>query len=295
MKKKTTKKTTNKNTKKTLKNAVKQTVKKTVKSKASRKSIKRKPLIVIANDDGIEADGIMALTREIRKFAEVVVVAPHTQQSAVGHSITIINPIRVRKNLIDHNFYGYAVEGTPADSVKFAVRNLLKGRKIDLLMSGINLGANTAVNIIYSGTVSAATEGTILGIPSIAISRASFTYKDFTVSAKFGAIIAKHVLKTGLPKGTLLNVNIPPVPKSKIKGIMYTRQGKSVWDDRYALRLDPNKREYYWLTGRMASKDKDIMLDQKAVEENYISITPIHYDLTDHKTLAEIKNWKIRF
>lgn len=294
MKKKTTKKITNKNTKKPLKKAVKQTVKKSVKTKTASKT-KRKPLIVIANDDGIEADGIMALTREIRKFAEVIVVAPHTQQSAVGHSITIINPIRVRKNLIDHNFYGYAVEGTPADSVKFAVRNLLKGRKIDLLMSGINLGANTAVNIIYSGTVSAATEGTILGIPSIAISRASFTYEDFTVSAKFGAVIAKHVLKTGLPKGTLLNVNIPPVPKSKIKGILYTRQGKSVWDDRYALRLDPNKREYYWLTGRMASKDKDNSLDQKAVEENYISITPIHYDLTDHKTLEEIKNWKLKF
>jgi 5'-nucleotidase len=266
-----------------------------MKKKIEKKRANKKPLIVISNDDGIEADGIMTLTREIRKFAEVVVVAPHTQQSAVGHSITIANPIRVRKNLIDKNFYGYAVEGTPADSVKFAVRNLLKGRKIDLLISGINHGSNTAINIIYSGTVSAATEGTILGIPSIAISLASFTYNRYELAASFAGMLGKHVLKTGLPKGTLLNVNIPPVPKSKVKGILFTRQGQSVWDDWYDMRFDPNKREYYWLTGRMASRDKDISIDQKAVEENYISITPIHYDLTDHKTLAKIKDWKLKF
>ncbi len=266
-----------------------------MKKKIEKKRANKKPLIVISNDDGIEADGIMALTREIRKFAEVVVVAPHTQQSAVGHSITIANPIRVRKNLIDKNFYGYAVEGTPADSVKFSVRNLLKGRKIDLLISGINQGSKTAINIIYSGTVSAATEGTILGIPSIAISLASFTYNKYELAASFAGMLGKHVLKTGLPKGTLLNVNIPPVPKSKVKGILFTRQGQSVWDDWYDMRFDPNKREYYWLTGRMASRDKDISIDQKAVEENYISITPIHYDLTDHKTLAKIKDWKLKF
>jgi len=156
-----------------------------------------------------------------------------TQQSAVGHSITISNPIRAKKNLIDKNFYGYAVEGTPADSVKLAVRNLLKGRKIDLLISGINHGSNTAINIIYSGTVSAATEGTILAIPSIAVSLASFTYNDFSTSAKFSAKIAKTVLKKGLPKGTLLNVNVPALPEKKIKGVLVTKQGKSFWDDRY--------------------------------------------------------------
>lgn len=263
--------------------------------KTEKKKTNKKPLVVISNDDGIESDGIRALWKALRKFAEVYVVAPHTQQSAVGHSITIANPIRVRKNLIDKNYYGYAVEGTPADSVKFAVRNLLKGRKIDLLISGINHGSNTAINIIYSGTVSAATEGTILGIPSIAISLASFTYNKFDLAASFAAMLGKHVLKTGLPKGTLLNVNIPPVPKSKVRGILFTRQGQSVWDDWYDMRFDPNKREYYWLTGRMSSRDKEIELDQKAVEKNYISITPIHYNLTDHKTLEEIKSWNLKF
>ncbi|MEO6695795.1 MAG: 5'/3'-nucleotidase SurE [Ignavibacteria bacterium] len=256
--------------------------------------MKTKPTILISNDDGIESDGIKALWREIRKFAEVIVVAPHTQQSAVGHSITVSNPIRCRKNLIDKNFFGYAVEGSPADSVKLAVRNLLKGKKIDLLLSGINHGANTAVNIIYSGTVSAATEGTILGIPSIALSLTSFTYNDFSFAAKFASKISNHVLKNGLPHGTLLNVNIPAVGEKKIKGVLITRQGKSFWDDHYESRIDPNKKEYFWLTGRMAMLDKGLEFDEVAIKENYVSVTPIQYDLTDYMMLEELKEWKIK-
>lgn len=255
----------------------------------------KKPTILISNDDGIESDGIKALWREIRKFAEVIVVAPHTQQSAVGHSITVSNPIRVRKNLIDKNFYGYAVEGSPADSVKLAVRNILKGKKIDLLISGINHGANTAINIIYSGTVSAATEGTILNIPSIAVSLTSFTYNDFSAAASFASKLAKLVLKNGLPKGTLLNVNVPAVEKNMIKGALITKQGKSLWDDHYDSRLDPNKREYFWLTGKMKILDNDLEFDQTAIGENYISITPVHYDLTDYNMFEELKNWNIKF
>lgn len=253
----------------------------------------KKPTILISNDDGIESDGIRALWREIKKFAEVYVVAPHTQQSAVGHSITVANPIRARKNLIDRNFYGYAVEGSPADSVKLAVRNLLKGKKIDLLISGINHGANTSINIIYSGTVSAATEGTILGIPSIAVSMASFISKDFSFAAKFASKIAKEVLKRGLPHGTLLNVNIPAVKKKDIKGVLITKQGKSFWDDYYDSRLDPNKREYFWLTGKMAVLDDSKEFDEIAVRENYVSITPVHYDLTNYEMLEELKKWKL--
>ena len=254
----------------------------------------KKPLILISNDDGIESDGIRALWREMRKIGEVFVVAPNTQQSAVGHSITIASPIRARKNLIDKNFYGYAVEGTPADSVKLAVRNLLKGRKIDLLISGINHGSNTAINTIYSGTVSAATEGMILGIPSIAMSLASFTYKDFSYAAKFSSKIAKLILKHGLPKGTLLNVNIPAVEKEKIKGVLITKQGKSFWDDHYESRLDPNNREYFWLTGKMAVMDKTLEFDEIAVRNNYVSITPIHYDLTDYTLYEELKKLNIK-
>ena len=254
---------------------------------------KKKPLILVSNDDGIESDGIRALMNEMRKIGEVIVVAPNSQQSAVGHAVTVANPIRVYRNLLDKNFYGYACDGTPADSVKLAVRTLLKGRKIDLLVSGINHGSNTAINIIYSGTVSAATEGTILGIPSIAFSLTSYTNKDFGPGAKFAGKLAKLVLKKGLPKGTLLNVNIPPLPESKIKGAVVTKQGKSFWDDRYEKRFDPNKREYYWLTGKMAKLDKTIEYDQKAVDSGYISVSPIQYDLTDYDTYEKMKEWKI--
>jgi 5'-nucleotidase len=259
----------------------------------SKQKQSRKPTILISNDDGIESDGIKALWREIKKFANVIVAAPHTQQSAVGHAITISDPIRASKNLIDKNFYGFAVEGTPADSVKLAVRTLLKGRKIDLLISGVNHGSNTAVNIIYSGTVSAATEGTILGIPSIAVSLTSYTSNEFSTAVKFISKLAKKVLKEGLPEGTLLNVNIPAIPAKEIKGVLITRQGKSFWDDSYVSRLDPNKREYFWLTGKMAVRDVGLEYDEIAVNKNYISITPIHYDLTDYKMMEKLNDWKL--
>ena len=252
-----------------------------------------KPTILISNDDGIESEGIRTLTKEIRKFANTIVVAPHTQQSAVGHSITISIPLRVKKVLMDKGYYGYAVEGTPADSVKFAVRTLLKDQKIDLLISGINHGSNTAINILYSGTVSAATEGTVLGIPSIAVSLTSYTYNDFSFAAKFSAKLAKLVLKNGLPKGTTLNVNVPAVNEKDIRGVSITKQGKSIWDDLFESRKDPTGREYFWLSGKMTNLDKSIDCDQRAILENYISITPIHYDLTDYDMFEKMKDWKI--
>lgn len=261
---------------------------------------KHKPTILISNDDGINADGIIALAKEIKKFANVVVVAPYTQQSAVGHSITMSNPIRIRKIYLGNQFFGFGVEGTPADSVKMAVHTLMHNKeicpsgKIDLLISGINQGSNAAINIIYSGTVSAATEGTILGLPSFAISLTSYTYRDFSVAAKFASILAKYVLKNGLKKGTLLNVNIPAISEKKIKGIKITKQGKSNWDDTYEEREDPSNRKYYWLTGKMNVIDKTNDFDVKAIEKGYISITPIHYDLTDYSMLNEIKNWNIK-
>jgi 5'-nucleotidase len=254
----------------------------------------KKPLILISNDDGISADGIRSLWREIRKFADVIVAAPNSQQSAVGHSITMSSPIRVYKTLIDKNFYGYAIDGTPADAVKIAIRTLFKDKKIDLLISGINQGSNTAINIIYSGTVSAATEGTLLGIPSFAISLTSYTEKDFSTAAKFAGKLAKIVLKKGLPQGTLLNVNVPALKAKDIKGVSITKKGNSYWDDWYESRLDPNKREYFWLTGKMVKLDKTIDFDQKAIDENYISVTPIHYDLTNYELFKKMKDWKIK-
>jgi 5'-nucleotidase len=248
--------------------------------------------VLISNDDGIDAPGILALVLEMKKIAIVTVVAPDRQQSAVGHAITMNYPLRtapVRKN---GEFFGYAVDGTPADAVKLGVRFLLK-EKPDLLMSGINHGSNTAINILYSGTVSAATEGTILGIPSIAVSLTTHDQADFSYAAKFAARLAGRVVAEGLPQGTLLNVNVPAVPEEKISGVRITRQGNSSWEDTFDVRRDPAGREYFWLTGSMAIKDTDPETDQIAVRENFISVTPIHYELTDLPQLERMKRWSL--
>ena len=248
--------------------------------------------VLISNDDGIDAPGILALVLEMKKIAIVTVVAPDRQQSAVGHAITMNYPLRtatVRKN---GEFFGYAVDGTPADAVKLGVRFLLK-EKPDLLMSGINHGSNTAINILYSGTVSAATEGTILGIPSIAVSLTTHDQADFSYAAKFAARLAGRVVAEGLPQGTLLNVNVPAVPEEKISGVRVTRQGNSSWEDTFDVRRDPAGREYFWLTGSMAIRDTDPETDQIAVRENFISVTPIHYELTDLTQLERMKHWSL--
>lgn len=246
--------------------------------------------ILISNDDGIDAPGIFALVQEIRKIGEVTVVAPDKQQSAVGHAITMNYPLRAVPFRKNDDFFGYAVDGTPADAVKLGVRFLLK-RKPDLLISGINHGSNTAINIIYSGTVSAATEGTILGIPSLAVSLATYQEADFSFAARFAARLAIVVVEKGLPDGTLLNVNVPAVSRSKIKGVLLTRQGKSSWEDTFDVRRDPANREYFWLTGKMNVTDTDPDTDQIAVRDHYISITPIHYDLTDLQQLDVMRKW----
>ena len=251
---------------------------------------KRSLHILVSNDDGISAPGIHALVHELRKIARVTVVAPDKQQSAVGHAITMNYPIRAVPFKLNDELFGYAVEGTPADAVKLAVRFLLK-EKPDILISGINHGSNTAINIIYSGTVSAATEGMILGIPSIAVSLTTYGEPDFSYAARFASKLALLVAERGLPEGTLLNVNVPAVPESEVKGVLLTRQGKSCWDDTFDVRRDPANREYYWLTGKMNVTDTELETDQIAIREKYVSVTPIHYDLTDKKMLGEMRGW----
>ena len=250
-------------------------------------------LVLISNDDGIHAPGIKALVDEVKKIADVVVVAPDTQQSAVGHAITVNFPLRVYKVQFNGEFFGYAVNGTPADAVKLAVRSLLT-QKPDLVISGINHGSNTAISVIYSGTVSAATEGTILGIPSFAISLTTFRDADFSYAAKFASRLALLISKQGLPKGTLLNVNVPPVPENEIRGVVVTKQGKSVWNDEFESRRDPNNREYFWLKGDLLELDHSDDIDQRAVSNNMVSITPLHYDLTDYEMFETMKHWDIK-
>jgi len=252
----------------------------------------RRLRILVSNDDGIDAPGIYQLVQELRKIGDVVVVAPDKQQSAVGHAITMNFPLRAKEFKKNGVFFGYAVEGTPADSVKLAVKALLK-KKPDLLVSGVNHGANTAISIIYSGTVSAATEGTILRIPSIAVSLTTYGPPDFRYAAKFARKLASLVAKKGLPEGTLLNVNVPPLPEKEIKGVVMTRQGRAVWNDTFDIRRDPANKEYYWLTGALEDSDVGLEFDQSAVRNDYISVTPIHYDLTDYKMLDEKDRWGV--
>jgi 5'-nucleotidase len=261
-------------------------------SKAKNEFFMEKPNILVSNDDGIDAPGLVKLVEELKKFANVYVCAPHRQQSAVGHSITIFYPIRAIEHHRNGEFFGMAVEGTPADAIKIGVLYFFKDVKFDLVVSGINHGANTAINVIYSGTVSAATEGTTLRIPSIAVSLAGYEKNDFIYPAKITAKIIKSILvdkNISLSPTTLLNINIPHVPENEIKGIKMTKLGKSNWEDEFEVRADPNGRDYYWLKGKMNITDTTTDFDVCAVKEKYISITPLHYDLTDYEKYDELK------
>lgn len=252
----------------------------------------RKPRILLSNDDGINAPGLAALRKEIAKIGEVTVVAPDSERSAVGHAITIADPLRVWNFERDGSFFGYAVNGTPADCVKIAYWALME-EKPDLVISGINLGSNSGINAIYSGTVSAATEGTIIGIPSFAISLTTFVDPDFTYAARFARKLARLILKNELPRGTLLNVNVPAVPQEEIKGVRITRQGKATYLEKFDKRVDPAKRVYYWLTGQKVDSEEDMNVDDYVLQHKMVSITPLHYDWTNYSYLEELQSWTI--
>jgi 5'-nucleotidase len=249
--------------------------------------------ILVSNDDGILSDGLAALVKELRTIADVTIVAPDSQQSAVGHAITVHRPLRMREVSKDGEFFGYALDGTPADCVKLATRNIMK-QKPDLVISGINHGSNTAISVIYSGTVSAATEGTILGIPSFAVSLTTFEPNaDFTYAAKFAKQLALKIIQNGLPNGTLLNVNVPAVPENEINGVVVTRQGKSVWNDEFEARRDPGNKQYFWLKGELVELDEEEDIDQRAILNNKVSVTPIQFDLTNYAMIDNLRLWNL--
>jgi 5'-nucleotidase len=251
------------------------------------------PSILITNDDGIYAPGILQLYKSLNDIGPVTVVAPLVEKSAVGHAITISDPLRVVEVERDGTFFGYAVNGTPADCVKLGIQCIVE-KKPDIVVSGINLGPNTATNIIYSGTVSAAAEAVIMGIPGMAVSLTSFTSKDFSYAGKIASQLAKEILKNGLPEGTLLNVNVPAVLEGEINNIIVTRQGKGRYQEAFDKRTDPNNRTYYWLTGKKMLIDKDADVDDLAVMNKNVSITPIHYDLTNYDFLEELNKWNLK-
>jgi 5'-nucleotidase len=256
--------------------------------------------ILVTNDDGINSDGIYALALALRSVGNVIVFAPLGEQSAVGHALTVSLPLRVTEFHKDGEFFGYAVSGTPADCVKLALRTFLDEvglPKPDIVVSGINHGRNTAVNVIYSGTVSAATEARVLDVPGIAVSLTSYDPSaTFEVAAEFMQRFVPYVAAKGLPRGTLLNVNVPAVAREDIRGIDYTRLGASFWEDEFEKRVDPQQRPYYWLKGVYILEDTEENIDDVAVRQNRISISPLHYDLTNYEFLNEIRsNWPTTF
>jgi len=246
-----------------------------------------KPAILVCNDDGIFAPGIRALAEVADEFGDVHIIAPDREQSAAGHAVTVNTPLRSRSFQIDGRFHGQAVTGTPADSVKLAHDQLMK-RKPDLVVSGINHGSNAGVNILYSGTVSAATEGTILGYPSIAVSCTDYGEDADMSGAKDAARkVIGYVLSKGLPKGITLNLNVPPGP---LRGIKWARQANSRYVEEFEGRVDPNNRSYYWMTGRLQLLDEGEDLDVNVLEKGFASLTPIQYDMTAYNLLQESKD-----
>ncbi|HEU0168717.1 MAG TPA: 5'/3'-nucleotidase SurE [Chloroflexota bacterium] len=246
--------------------------------------------ILVTNDDGVFADGLYVLFQEMQQLGDVIAIAPATEQSAVGHAITLMTPLRINEVNRHGKPFGYAVNGTPADCVKLAVHAIMDQRP-DVIVSGVNLGANIGTSVIYSGTVSAATEGTILGIPSIAVSLATFANPDFRPAAMFARKLAECVLEKGLPAGTLLNVNVPAVPEDQLAGVEVTCNSDSRFEDIFEKRLDPRKRVYYWQAGVEQTYDLREGTDAAALRDHKISVTPIHFDMTNHKMLPAIRKW----
>jgi 5'-nucleotidase len=248
--------------------------------------------ILLTNDDGINAEGLYELYLRLSRKFDITVCAPEAEQSAIGHAITLSRPLRVKKIVKNKKFLGYAVNGTPADCVKIAVRCVLKNPP-DIVISGINHGPNLGSDIMYSGTVSAATEGMILGIPSIAVSLTTYKDHDFGFAADFACELAEKFKKHKIDDGVLLNVNVPAVGRSKIKGVKITKQGKSQYKEEFVTRVDPRGKKYYWLTGKAQWMQKTEDSDIAAIEKGYVSITPLQFDLTEYNALEALK--KIKF
>jgi 5'-nucleotidase len=265
------------------------------KSAPAKKSAKKeKPVILITNDDGINSPGILNLIEAVRDLGKIVVVAPDKAQSGMGHAITIGSPLRLHKSNLFEGIEAYQCTGTPVDCVKLAVDKVLH-RKPDICLSGINHGANHSINVIYSGTMSAAVEAAIESIPSIGFSHLDYSIEaDFTAARVYARKITEMVLAKKLDKHLVLNVNFPNVPESLIKGMKICRQAYAKYEEDFLERTDPHGRHYYWLTGEFVNFDKGRDTDVWALENNYVSIVPVQFDLTHYvlKTKME-KTWKL--
>lgn len=252
-----------------------------------------KPTILVTNDDGIYAPGITFLAKVASRFGRIIVVAPDKPQSGMGHAITINSTIRIQKTNYHNAEIEYSCSGTPVDCVKMAVNHILKKRP-DLVLSGINHGSNSSINVIYSGTMSAAIEGALEGTPSIGFSLCDYAIEaDFTQAEKYIAQIIGESLNNKIPKGVCLNVNIPKLSAEDFKGIKVVRQARANWVEKFEERKDPYGREYYWLTGEFVNfEPESVDTDEWALANGYISVVPVQSDLTAHASLQTLKHFE---
>jgi len=257
-----------------------------------------KPLILVTNDDGITAPGLHMLVRFMRDLGEVVVVAPDSPQSGMGHAITLDSTLYSKKVAMDQEygesgFEAYSCSGTPADCVKLALQELLP-RRPDLCVSGINHGSNASINVIYSGTMSAAIEAGIEGVPAIGFSLCDYSWEaDFRPSERAVKTIASEALKNGMPTGVVLNVNIPRTNGDPVRGIRVCRQARANWKERFDKRTSPSGKDYYWLTGEFELLDKGEDTDEWALSQGYISVVPTQFDLTAHHAIQNLNTWRL--
>ncbi len=257
--------------------------------------MKKKPLILVSNDDGITSKGIRVLVNVMKQLGDVVVVAPDSPQSGMGHAITIGETLRLYEEEIFPDVQAFKSSGTPADCVKLAKHYVLKDRQPDLVVSGINHGSNTSISVLYSGTMSAAIEGALEGLPSIGFSLCDYSSKaEFSHVEEYVYKISKQVLENGIAKGVALNVNFPPKRNESLKGIKICRQAHAKWQEEFSERYDPNGRKYFWMAGNFVNFDKGEDNDEWAIANNFVSIVPCQYDLTAHHAISQINeewNW----
>ena len=255
-----------------------------------------KPLILVSNDDGITSRGIRTLVDIMKELGDVLVVAPDSPQSGMGHAITVGDTLRLEQSRIFDGVEAYECSGTPADCVKMARHFVLKDqRQPDIVVSGINHGSNTSISVLYSGTMSAAIEGAIEGTPAIGFSLCDYSHgADFSHTGPYVKKIVEQVLRKGLPKGVALNVNIPPKRNEPIKGIRVCRQANAKWVEEFVKRYDPNGRQYFWMTGNFVNFDKGEDNDEWAIANNFVSVVPCQFDLTAHMAIPVLnEDWEI--
>lgn len=254
---------------------------------------KNKPLILVTNDDGHEAKGLAALAEVASEYGEVVVISPDGPRSGMGHAITMNVPLRVKQFKTENGIQYYRTNGTPVDCVKLGQKVVLKNRKIDLVLSGINHGSNSSVSLIYSGTMAAAIEASFENIPAIGLSLLDYSHNaDFTAAKIYAGKMIQKVLQDGLPNHTCLNVNIPNLPVDKINGIKLTRQTKGYWDEDLIEHIDSFGRPYYWLSGELVNTDHGIDSCEWALTNHFVSVQPVHFDMTAHHHLTLLKKWE---